>query len=67
MKRLETGCQFPCSDARRVPDEVAPDAGGELLVIKYELAPKRETAAQSATGSFRALGNGWDPSTGNDD
>jgi NodT family efflux transporter outer membrane factor (OMF) lipoprotein len=37
------------------------DADRQLLVAKDELAFTRETAAQAAVGSFRALGGGWKP------
>jgi NodT family efflux transporter outer membrane factor (OMF) lipoprotein len=37
------------------------DADRQLLVARDELAFTRETAAQAAVGSFRALGGGWAP------
>ena len=37
------------------------DAERQLLVAKDDLAVARETAAQAAVGSFRALGGGWTP------
>lgn len=37
------------------------DADRQLLVARDELAFTRETAAQAAVGSFRALGGGWTP------
>jgi NodT family efflux transporter outer membrane factor (OMF) lipoprotein len=37
------------------------DADRQLLVAKDEFALTRETAAQAAVGSFRALGGGWKP------
>ena len=37
------------------------DAERQLLVAKDELAVARQTAAQAAVGSFRALGGGWTP------
>ena len=35
------------------------DAERQLLVAKDDLAVARQTAAQAAVGSFRALGGGW--------
>lgn len=37
------------------------DANRQLLVAQDELALTRETAAEAAVGSFRALGGGWKP------
>jgi len=37
------------------------DAERQLLVAKDDLAVARQTAAQAAVGSFRALGGGWTP------
>jgi NodT family efflux transporter outer membrane factor (OMF) lipoprotein len=37
------------------------DADRQLLIARDELALTRETAAQAAVGSFRALGGGWKP------
>jgi outer membrane protein TolC len=37
------------------------DADRRLLVARDDLAVTRETAAQAAVGSFRALGGGWTP------
>jgi NodT family efflux transporter outer membrane factor (OMF) lipoprotein len=37
------------------------DSDRQLLVARDELAFTRETAAQAAVGSFRALGGGWKP------
>ncbi|HEX3661722.1 MAG TPA: efflux transporter outer membrane subunit [Acidobacteriaceae bacterium] len=37
------------------------DADRQLLVARDDLALTRETAAQAAVGSFRALGGGWTP------
>jgi outer membrane protein TolC len=37
------------------------DADRQLLVARDDLALTRETAAQAAVGSFRALGGGWKP------
>lgn len=37
------------------------DADRQLLAARDDLALTRETAAQAAVGSFRALGGGWKP------
>src|SRR5216683_6327588 len=37
------------------------DAERQLLVAQDDLAVARQTAAQAAVGSFRALGGGWTP------
>jgi NodT family efflux transporter outer membrane factor (OMF) lipoprotein len=37
------------------------DADRQLLIARDDLALTRETAAQAAVGSFRALGGGWTP------
>ena len=37
------------------------DADRQLLVARDDLALTKETAAQAAVGSFRALGGGWTP------
>ena len=37
------------------------DADRQLLVARDDLALSKETAAQAAVGSFRALGGGWTP------
>jgi len=37
------------------------DAERQLLVANDDMAVARQTAAQAAVGSFRALGGGWTP------